>query len=75
MRLMTNNPAKYGGLASYNLEIVERIPLVSIPNHENRRYPLTKAEKLGHFLPFDDGPGPGKPGMTPPLLGGQARPV
>jgi 3,4-dihydroxy 2-butanone 4-phosphate synthase/GTP cyclohydrolase II len=58
MQLMTNNPAKYGGLAGYNLEIVERIPLVSIPNHENRRYLLTKAEKLGHFLPFDDGPGP-----------------
>ena len=27
MRLMTNNPAKYGGLEGYGLEIVERVPL------------------------------------------------
>src|SRR6266496_1519098 len=27
MRLMTNNPAKYGGLDGYGLQIVERVPL------------------------------------------------
>ena len=27
MRLMTNNPSKYGGLEGYGLEIVERVPL------------------------------------------------
>ena len=27
MRLMTNNPAKYGGLEGFGLEIVERVPL------------------------------------------------
>ena len=54
MRLMTNNPAKYGGLAGYNLEIVERVPLVSTPNHENIRYLQAKAAKLGHLLEFDD---------------------
>jgi 3,4-dihydroxy 2-butanone 4-phosphate synthase/GTP cyclohydrolase II len=53
MRLMTNNPAKYGGLAGYNLEIVERVPLQSIPNHENLAYLLTKREKMGHLLHFD----------------------
>ena len=55
MRLMTNNPAKYGGLAGYNLEIVERVPLMAVPNDENLRYLLTKREKLGHLLQFDDG--------------------
>ncbi len=54
MRLMTNNPAKYGGLGGYNLEIVERVPLVSTPNHENIRYLQAKAAKLGHLLEFDD---------------------
>ena len=37
MRLMTNNPAKYGGLAGYNLEIVERVPLQSVPNVREHR--------------------------------------
>jgi 3,4-dihydroxy 2-butanone 4-phosphate synthase/GTP cyclohydrolase II len=54
MRLMTNNPAKYGGLAGYNLEIVERVPLVSTPNHENLRYLQAKAAKLGHLLDFEE---------------------
>ncbi len=54
MRLMTNNPAKYGGLGGYNLEIVERVPLMSVPNIENHRYLKAKAEKLGHFLDLDE---------------------
>src|SRR5712691_5572138 len=54
MRVMTNNPAKYGGLEGYGLEIVERVPLVSTPNHENIRYLQAKAAKLGHLLEFDD---------------------
>ncbi|MDQ3944891.1 MAG: bifunctional 3,4-dihydroxy-2-butanone-4-phosphate synthase/GTP cyclohydrolase II [Actinomycetota bacterium] len=54
MRLMTNNPAKYGGLGGYNLEIVERVPLMSIPTSENHRYLRAKAEKLGHILDLDE---------------------
>ncbi len=50
MRLMTNNPAKRAGLDGYGLEIVERVPLQSIPNPENIRYLRTKAERLGHLL-------------------------
>ncbi|HZI39479.1 MAG TPA: bifunctional 3,4-dihydroxy-2-butanone-4-phosphate synthase/GTP cyclohydrolase II [Acidimicrobiia bacterium] len=53
MRLLTNNPAKYGGLAGYNLEIVERVPLQSVPNVENIDYLKAKAAKLGHHLVFD----------------------
>ena len=47
MRLMTNNPAKYGGLEGYGLEIVERVPLHVVPNDENIAYLRTKQEKLG----------------------------
>jgi 3,4-dihydroxy 2-butanone 4-phosphate synthase/GTP cyclohydrolase II len=50
MRLMTNNPAKYGGLEGYGLEIVERVPLYVEPNNENIAYLRAKQEKLGHLL-------------------------
>jgi 3,4-dihydroxy 2-butanone 4-phosphate synthase/GTP cyclohydrolase II len=54
MRIMTNNPAKYGGLEGYGLEIVERVPLHVLPNAENIRYLRTKQEKMGHLLDFGD---------------------
>ena len=50
MRLMTNNPAKYGGLEGYGLEIVERVPLRTEPTEENISYLRAKQNKLGHFL-------------------------
>ena len=50
IRLMTNNPAKYVGLAGYDLEIVERVPLVVRPTLENRRYLRAKRDKMGHLL-------------------------
>jgi 3,4-dihydroxy 2-butanone 4-phosphate synthase/GTP cyclohydrolase II len=50
MRLMTNNPAKYGGLEGFGLEVVERVPLESIPNPENINYLRTKRERMGHLL-------------------------
>jgi 3,4-dihydroxy 2-butanone 4-phosphate synthase / GTP cyclohydrolase II len=54
MRIMTNNPAKYGGLEGYGLEIVERVPLHVLPNSENIRYLRTKQEKMGHLLDIED---------------------
>ncbi len=50
MRLMTNNPAKYGGLEGYGLDIVERvaIDIESTPNRQ--RYLATKRERMGHLL-------------------------
>ena len=55
MRLMTNNPAKYGGLEGYGLEITSRVPLDTAPNPENIRYLETKRDRLGHLLPVSDG--------------------
>jgi 3,4-dihydroxy 2-butanone 4-phosphate synthase/GTP cyclohydrolase II len=50
MRLLTNNPAKYGGLEGFGLEIVERVPLQSVPNPENIAYLRTKKTRMGHLL-------------------------
>jgi len=57
MRLMTNNPIKYGGLEGYGLQIVGRVALRTAPNEENIRYLETKRERLGHLL--DDATGEG----------------
>ena len=50
MRLMTNNPSKYGGLEGFGLEISERVSLESAPNPENIEYLRTKRERMGHLL-------------------------
>jgi len=50
MRLLTNNPAKYGCLEGFGLEIVERVPLQAIPNPENIAYLRTKKTRMGHLL-------------------------
>ncbi|MGB6059704.1 MAG: bifunctional 3,4-dihydroxy-2-butanone-4-phosphate synthase/GTP cyclohydrolase II [Microthrixaceae bacterium] len=50
MKLMTNNPAKYGGLEGFGLEISERVALESAPNPENLDYLRTKRERMGHIL-------------------------
>jgi 3,4-dihydroxy 2-butanone 4-phosphate synthase/GTP cyclohydrolase II len=50
MRLLTNNPAKYGGLEGFGLEIVERVPLQATPNPENIAYLRTKKLRMGHLL-------------------------
>jgi len=55
MRLMTNNPSKYGGLDGYGLRVVERVPLRVAPNIENIRYLRAKQDKLGHLLDLGEG--------------------
>jgi 3,4-dihydroxy 2-butanone 4-phosphate synthase/GTP cyclohydrolase II len=50
IRIMTNNPRKLVGVDGYGLQIVERVPLVSDPNQENRGYLQVKRDKLGHLL-------------------------
>jgi 3,4-dihydroxy 2-butanone 4-phosphate synthase / GTP cyclohydrolase II len=49
MRLLTNNPAKRGGLEGFGLEIVGRVPLITEPTAENIRYLRTKYERMGHL--------------------------
>jgi 3,4-dihydroxy 2-butanone 4-phosphate synthase/GTP cyclohydrolase II len=54
IRLMTNNPAKYGGLGGYGLTVVERVPLHTVPTAENESYLRTKAERMGHLMNLDN---------------------
>ncbi len=50
IRLMTNNPQKVKGLSGYGLEIVEQVPLQTVPHKFNRNYLAVKRSKLGHLL-------------------------
>lgn len=50
LRLITNNPKKRVGLMGYGLEIVENVPIETVPNKHNERYLTTKRDKLGHTI-------------------------
>ena len=50
IRLLTNNPKKIVALKGYDLEIVERVPIIIEPNQYNERYLSCKRDKLGHLL-------------------------
>ena len=50
IRLITNNPAKYGGLEGYGLTVVGRVALPVVETPHNVRYLRTKRERLGHHL-------------------------
>jgi 3,4-dihydroxy 2-butanone 4-phosphate synthase/GTP cyclohydrolase II len=62
MRILTNNPAKRGGLEGFGLEIVEQLPITSPPNEDNIRYLTTKAERMGHSLGLESS----SPSSAPP---------
>jgi 3,4-dihydroxy 2-butanone 4-phosphate synthase/GTP cyclohydrolase II len=72
MRILTNNPAKRGGLEGFGLEIVDQLPISTPPTDDNITYLRTKAERLGHSLTGldDDPPDNGHPaGRTRPDFG------
>jgi 3,4-dihydroxy 2-butanone 4-phosphate synthase/GTP cyclohydrolase II len=50
MRVLTNNPKKVVGLASYGLDMVEQVPIIVSANKENIRYLETKRTRMGHML-------------------------
>ncbi|QNG36580.1 bifunctional 3,4-dihydroxy-2-butanone-4-phosphate synthase/GTP cyclohydrolase II [Geodermatophilaceae bacterium NBWT11] len=51
IRLITNNPAKYGGLDGYGLTITGRVALPTVETAHNVRYLRTKRERMGHLGP------------------------
>ncbi|WKZ33766.1 MAG: bifunctional 3,4-dihydroxy-2-butanone-4-phosphate synthase/GTP cyclohydrolase II [Thermodesulfobacteriota bacterium] len=50
MRILTNNPRKIKGLEGFGLEIVERVPIESVPHSRNVKYLRVKKDKLGHLI-------------------------
>ncbi|MFC1553526.1 bifunctional 3,4-dihydroxy-2-butanone-4-phosphate synthase/GTP cyclohydrolase II [candidate division KSB1 bacterium] len=50
MKLLTNNPRKVIGLQGYGLEITERVAIEIAPNENNKKYLLTKKNKMGHMI-------------------------
>ena len=55
IRLLTNNPKKTEAfsLRSYDLEVVDQVPILSSPNKYNAHYLATKRDKMGHQLPLE----------------------
>ncbi len=50
IKLISNNPRKRAGLLGYGLEIVDTVPIEIKPNSFNRKYLITKRDKLGHTI-------------------------
>ena len=50
VRLLTNNPAKLGGLSHAGIDVSGRVPLHGPINSDNRRYLTAKATRAGHQL-------------------------
>ena len=50
LRLITNNPAKYGGIEGYGLEIIERVAINPVATEENIKYLQTKRDRMGHLF-------------------------
>ena len=53
LRLITHNPAKFGGLEGYGLQVVDRVSLPVLETPENVRYLRTKRDRMGHQLDID----------------------
>jgi len=50
LKLMSNNPRKRAGLKGYGIDIVEIVPIETVPNEFNEKYLQTKRDKLGHEI-------------------------
>jgi 3,4-dihydroxy 2-butanone 4-phosphate synthase/GTP cyclohydrolase II len=50
LRLITNNPHKYGGLAGYDLDLVGRVRTPAAVTTHNITYLRTKRDRMGHDL-------------------------
>ena len=54
MRLLTNNPDKVYQLEDFGLEITERVPIQVEATKYDLRYLLTKKDRMGHILNYDE---------------------
>ncbi|HTX09660.1 MAG TPA: bifunctional 3,4-dihydroxy-2-butanone-4-phosphate synthase/GTP cyclohydrolase II [Solirubrobacteraceae bacterium] len=54
LRLITNSPDKYHGLAGFDLEVVGRVRLSATVRPENIAYLTAKRDRMGHLLDLPD---------------------
>ena len=50
IRLLSNNPAKEFALRAHGIRVVERLPIVVVPNKYNARYLETKRARMAHKI-------------------------
>ena len=50
LRILTNNPKKIVGIEGYGLQVVERVPIEVPATESNKRYLMTKRQKMGHLF-------------------------
>lgn len=54
IQLMTNNPAKYGGISGFGLTVTRKVPIPPMVTPENFKYLCTKKEKMGHEYTLEE---------------------
>ena len=55
IRLLTNNPKKTESFEqTWDLKVVEQVPLIAPPVKQREHYMATKRDKMGHHLPEED---------------------
>jgi GTP cyclohydrolase II len=54
VRVLTNNPTKIGALEDHGISVVSREAIQIASNAVNHDYLVTKKERMGHLLDFDD---------------------
>ena len=55
IRLLTNNPKKTESFEqTWNLKVVEQVPIIAPPHQHRDAYMATKRDKMGHILPKED---------------------
>lgn len=54
VRVLTNNPTKIGALEDHGIRVVSREAIQIASNTVNHDYLVTKKERMGHLLDFDN---------------------
>ena len=54
LRLLTNNPKKISGLDAFGLEILERVPIEIEAQKYDRKYLLTKQQRMHHMTHYGE---------------------
>jgi GTP cyclohydrolase II len=54
VRVLTNNPTKIGALESNGIRVVSRESIQIASNDVNHDYLVTKKQRMGHLLDFDN---------------------